>query len=64
MPYEMYSPMVAMDVAAEKATEEPSEGSARQKESVQASQTARMGDLRFSSTLWKKEEMAPSRLVM
>ena len=28
----MYSPIVAMDVAAAKATEEPSEGRARQKE--------------------------------
>lgn len=31
--------MVAMEVAAEKATALPSEGRARQKESVQASQT-------------------------
>ena len=45
--------MVAMEVAAEKATAEPSEGSARQKESVAASQMVRIGDLKRASTLLK-----------
>jgi hypothetical protein len=55
--------MVAIDVAAEKATAEPSEGRPRMKESVQASQTVRMGDLRLTSTLWKKRwpGIPPSR---
>jgi hypothetical protein len=39
MPYEMYRPIVAMEVAALKATLEPSEGRARQKERKAASQT-------------------------
>lgn len=47
--------MVAMEVAAMKATVEPSEGRARQKESVAASQMVRMGDLNRVSTLLKKE---------
>jgi hypothetical protein len=46
--------MVAMDVAAANATEDPREGSARQKERKAASQTVRIGDLNLSSTLWKK----------
>lgn len=46
---------MAMEVAAVKATAEPSEGRARQKESVAASQTVRMGDLKWASTLLKKE---------
>ena len=50
----MYSPIVAMDVAAAKATVLPREGRARQKESVAASQIVRMGELKRSSTLWKK----------
>lgn len=54
--------MVAMDVAAEKATLLPRLGSASRKLSVHASQTARIGDLRFTSTLWKKAGIAPSRL--
>lgn len=44
-----------MEVAAEKATVEPSEGRARQKESVAASQMVRMGDLNRASTLLKNE---------
>ena len=43
-----------MEVAAEKATVERSEGRARQKESVAASQMVRMGDLNRASTLTKK----------
>lgn len=39
IPYEMYSPMVAMDVAAEKATVLPRLGSPRMKLSVHASHT-------------------------
>lgn len=50
----MYSPIVAMDVAAAKATEEPSEGRARQKERNEASQTVRIGERKRLSTLWKK----------
>ena len=49
----MYSPIVAIDVAAAKATEEPSDGSERMKESVAASQTARTGERNRLSTLWK-----------
>lgn len=45
---------MAIEVAAAKATEEPREGSARQKERKAASQTVRMGDLNLLSTLWKK----------
>lgn len=47
--------MVAMEVAAAKATSLPKEGRARMKERVAASQTVRMGDLKRSSTWWKKE---------
>ena len=43
-----------MEVAAAKATDEPREGRARQKERVAASQTVRMGERNLSSTLWKK----------
>ena len=50
----MYSPIVAILVAAANATELPREGSARQKLSVAASQTVRMGERKRSSTLWKK----------
>jgi hypothetical protein len=53
-PYEMYKPMVAMEVAAAKATLEPREGRARIKDRVAASQTARMGERKRASTLWKK----------
>lgn len=49
--------MVAMEVAAEKATVEPSEGRARMKERVAPSQMARIGERKRSSTLWKKEGM-------
>jgi hypothetical protein len=50
----MYSPIVAIEVAAAKATLEPREGRERQKERVAASQTVRMGERKRSSTLWKK----------
>jgi hypothetical protein len=50
----MYRPIVAMEVAAVKATAEPSEGRERQKASRAASQTARTGERNLSSTLWKK----------
>jgi hypothetical protein len=53
-PYEMYSPIVAIEVAAANATEEPSDGSARMKDSVAASQTVRTGERKRASTLWKK----------
>ncbi len=46
--------MVAMEVAAAKATLEPREGRARRKERLAASQTVRMGLRKRSSTLWKK----------
>lgn len=42
-PYEMYSPMVAIDVAAEKATALPRLGRPRMKLSAQASQTTQAG---------------------
>lgn len=51
----MYSPIVAMEVAAAKATVEPREGRERQKLRVAASQTVRTGDWKRASTLWKKE---------
>lgn len=53
IPYEMYNPIVAIDVAAANATELPKLGSPRMKLRVQASQTVLIGDLRFRSTLWK-----------
>jgi hypothetical protein len=54
---------VAILVAAENATALPKLGRPRRKLSVHASQTVRIGDLRFTSTLWKKRwpGMAPSR---
>ena len=52
--YETYSPMVAMDVAAENATVDPREGRPRKNESVHASQTVRTGVLDRLLTLWKK----------
>ncbi len=45
--------MVAMEVAAAKATEEPREGRARQKARKAASQTVRTGERKRPSTLWK-----------
>jgi hypothetical protein len=44
---------VAIDVAAEKATELPRDGRARMKERKAASQMVRMGDLNLASTWWK-----------
>lgn len=52
--------MVAIDVAAEKATAEPSEGRARIKDRVAASQMVRTGERNRLSTLWKKDGMPPS----
>jgi hypothetical protein len=54
IPYEMYRPMVAMEVAAAKATEEPREGRPRQKAQKAASQMVRTGARKRASTLWKK----------
>ena len=54
--------MVAIEVAAVKATVEPREGTARRKDRVAASQTVRMGERNRLSTLWKKEGRAPSLL--
>lgn len=51
----MYRPMVAMEVAAAKATDEPREGRARRKARKAASQTVRMGERKRASTEWKKE---------
>ena len=45
---------IAIEVAAAKATEEPRDGSERMKDSVAASQMARMGERNRASTLWKK----------
>lgn len=45
---------MAIEVAAAKATEEPRDGRARQKERKAASQIVRMGERNLSSTLWKK----------
>lgn len=53
-PYDMYKPMVAMDVAAENATDDPRDGRARRKESVTASQMVRIGDWNWASTSVKK----------
>ena len=47
--------MVAMEVAAAKATEEPREGMARRKERNAASQTVRIGERKWASTEWKNE---------
>jgi hypothetical protein len=46
--------MVAIEVAAANATLDPSEGRARQKDSVADNHTARIGDRNRASTLWKK----------
>lgn len=61
MPYEMYRPIVAIDVAAENATLEPREGSAKIKDNVAASQIARIGDRNRLSTLWKNPGIPLSR---
>ena len=53
--------MVAMEVAALNATEDPRDGRARQKDRKAASQTVRMGERNRWSTLWKKCGMPPSR---
>jgi hypothetical protein len=45
--------MVAIEVAAANATLDPREGSARINERVADSQTARIGERKRSSTLWK-----------
>ena len=58
----MYRPMVAIDVAAEKATVDPRDGIAKRKDSVAASHTVRMGALYRLSTLLKKFGKPPSRL--
>ena len=49
-PYEIYRPIVAIEVAAEKATELPTDGMARRKANNAASQTVRMGEWNLSST--------------
>jgi len=49
----MYSPIVAIEVAAEKATDDPSDGKARQKARNAASQIVLMGAWNLSSTWWK-----------
>lgn len=53
-PYDMYRPMVAMDVAAENATDDPRDGRARRKDRITASQIVRIGDWNRASTLAKK----------
>jgi hypothetical protein len=50
MPYDMYNPMVAILVAAAKATEEPRDGRPRMKARVAASQIVRVGDRKRLST--------------
>lgn len=60
-PYEMYKPIVAIEVAAAKATLDPRDGRARMKDKVAASHTVRIGDRNRSSTLWKKDGIPPSR---
>jgi len=47
--------MVAMEVAAAKATLEPREGMARRKARKAASQTVRIGERKRESTEWKNE---------
>lgn len=64
IPYEMYRPMVAIDVAAPKATELPSEGRDRQKARKAASQTVRMGERNLSSTLWKNFGWSNSQISL
>jgi hypothetical protein len=54
IPYEIYRPIVAIEVAAAKATDDPREGRAKQKDRNAASQTVLMGERNLSSTLWKK----------
>lgn len=57
----MYKPIVAIDVAAEKATLEPREGIARRKERNPARQIVRMGAENFELTCVKKRGRPPSR---
>ena len=51
----MYKPMVAIEVAAEKATVEPSDGIARRNDKDAPSQMVRIGALKRASTLLKKK---------
>jgi hypothetical protein len=51
----MYRPIVAIEVAAAKATLEPREGMARRKARKAASQTVRMGERKRVSTEWKND---------
>lgn len=57
----MYNPMVAIEVAAAKATEDPREGRDKQNAKKIASQMVRIGERNLSSTLWKKCGIPPSR---
>lgn len=52
-PYDRYSPMVAMEVAAENATVDPSEGIASRNARKAAKQIVRMGDWNLASTVVK-----------
>ena len=54
IPYEIYKPMVAILVAAENATVEPTLGTASKNARNAASQIVRIGLRHFLSTLWKK----------
>lgn len=53
--------MVAIEVAAEKATVDPSDGTARRKERKAANQMVRIGARNLASTLSKKCGRPPSR---
>ncbi len=57
----MYKPIVAMEVAAEKATVEPNDGIARRKERNAPSQMVRIGERKRASTLLKNCGRPPSR---
>lgn len=60
-PYEMYSPIVAIEVAAENATAEPREGMASKKARNAARQMVRIGAANFKLTLLKKRGRPRSR---
>jgi hypothetical protein len=54
IPYEINSPIEAIDATAVSTVTEPKEGKVKRKETVEQRMVARVGDMDFSSTLLKK----------
>lgn len=61
MPYEMYRPIVAIDVVPLNATCEPRDGRASRKEHEAPKMTVRIGLLNRVSMMWRRWGMPPSR---